>query len=80
MRIEDVTGRLVLRSEQAVKASGDAYQMIAFAHAILANASHKAAKKGNEEEHALIEEVREDLLVAKEKLGRTSKPNGGPAQ
>lgn len=80
MRIEDVTGRLVLRSEQAVKASGDAYQMITFAHAILANASHKAAKKGNEEEHALIEEVREDLLVAKEKLGRTSKPNGGPAQ
>lgn len=84
MRFEDVTGRPVLKSKKAVKASGDVHEMLAFSHSLLAGAAHKAAKDGRQEEAALLEEVREDLLAVMTKLGKRGEPtvklNGKPAE
>ncbi len=74
MRFEDVTGRPVLKSKKAVKASGDVHELLAFSHSLLAGAAQKAAKEGRQEETALLEEVREDLLAVMKKLMKRGEP------
>ena len=74
MRIEDVTGRPVLRSKKALKASGDVHEMLAFSHSLLAGAAHKAVKEDRQIEAALLEEVQEDLLAVMKKLIKRGEP------
>ena len=74
MNFDDVLGRPAVRSKKAVKASGDVHEMLALSHSILGGAAHTAGKDGRQEEAALLEEVREDLLAVMKKLMKRGEP------